>query len=88
MRARSAGEPAAWVACDPEGAPLSGEWSRLTGLQKAAVSELAEIAAALRRWAAGTYGVCERCGRPIPAGRLEARPTASRCVECAASAGR
>lgn len=50
------------------------------------VEELAlarrEVAAALGRIEAGTYGHCERCGRPIPPERLEARPTARLCVEC------
>lgn len=69
---------------DPEGATLSGQWSRLAGLSEAARRELAEIDAALERIAAGSYGVCERCGVPIPAGRLMARPTATRCVSCAA----
>ncbi|WP_433030613.1 TraR/DksA C4-type zinc finger protein [Actinomycetospora sp. CA-053990] len=32
--------------------------------------------------AAGTYGVCERCGRPIAPERLEARPAARTCVTC------
>lgn len=31
---------------------------------------------------AGTYGVCEACGEPIPTGRLEIVPYATRCVEC------
>ena len=73
---------------DPEGSPLSGEWSRLAGLLDAAGRELAEIDDALRRSSDGTYGVCEDCGRQIPAARLEARPTATRCVECAAKASR
>ncbi|MPZ88280.1 MAG: hypothetical protein GEU81_09435 [Nitriliruptorales bacterium] len=30
---------------------------------------------------AGTYGVCEVCGRPIPEARMEARPMSTRCVE-------
>jgi len=68
---------------DPEGAPLSGEWSRLVGLREAAGKELSDVDDALHRWGAGTYGVCEHCGRPIPEARLEARPTAVRCVECA-----
>ena len=33
--------------------------------------------------AAGTYGRCESCGRPIGAERLAARPTATTCVDCA-----
>lgn len=68
---------------DPEGATLSGEWSRLSGLGGAAREELREIDAALARIDAGTYGVCEVCGNAIPAARLRARPTASRCVRCA-----
>ena len=43
---------------------------------------LAELDSALRRLDAGTYGVCERCGGPIPEARLEARPTARTCVTC------
>ncbi len=40
------------------------------------------IRKALERIDAGTYGVCEMCGKPIPAGRLEALPYATRCVAC------
>jgi len=69
---------------DPEGATLSGEWSRLAGLNAAAARELREIDAALARMDAGGYGVCEACGAPIPEGRLRARPAAARCVACAA----
>jgi RNA polymerase-binding transcription factor DksA len=31
----------------------------------------------------GRYGVCVACGRPIAAERLEARPSADRCLRCA-----
>ncbi|WP_449063518.1 TraR/DksA family transcriptional regulator [Planomonospora algeriensis] len=37
---------------------------------------------ALSRIDDGCYGVCVDCGRPVPEGRLEARPEASRCVQC------
>ncbi|WP_345802369.1 TraR/DksA C4-type zinc finger protein [Microbacterium sp. AZCO] len=72
---------------DPEGATLSGEWSKLAGIRDATAAELTDIDAALTRIAEGTYGVCADCGRAIPAARLEARPTATRCVDCAAKAG-
>jgi DnaK suppressor protein len=36
---------------------------------------------ALRRFQAGTYGRCIRCGRPIEAARLEAIPWAQYCLE-------
>ena len=41
---------------------------------------LAAVEAALARLDAGTYGVCERCGEPIAAERLEAMPMASTCI--------
>lgn len=73
---------------DPEGVTLSAEWSRIAGIRADALRERADAEAALARVAAGTYGVCIDCGRGIPKPRLDARPTASRCVECAERAGR
>ena len=37
---------------------------------------------ALHRIDAGTYGVCESCGKPIGKARLLAFPRATLCVEC------
>ncbi|WP_125132280.1 TraR/DksA C4-type zinc finger protein [Microbacterium sp. 10M-3C3] len=68
---------------DPEGSTLSGEWSRVDALRRSTLAEIADIDAALARVDDGTYGVCAGCGRPIPAGRLEVRPTAQYCVACA-----
>ena len=42
---------------------------------------LALIDAALARIENGTFGVCERCGQPIGAERLEALPWATLCIE-------
>jgi len=36
---------------------------------------------ALQKLDEGSYGICDVCGEPIPAGRLEARPWAVRCVK-------
>jgi len=72
---------------DPEGVTLSAEWQRIDALRRSAEAERAEVAAALVRVGEGTYGVCVRCGRTIPAGRLEARPMATMCVDCAAATG-
>jgi RNA polymerase-binding protein DksA len=41
-----------------------------------------EIDLALARMEAGTFGICESCGKPIPSKRLERVPDASLCVEC------
>jgi RNA polymerase-binding transcription factor DksA len=46
--------------------------------------ELAQIEAARRRAAEGTYGLCADCGEPILLGRLEVYPTARRCAACQA----
>jgi RNA polymerase-binding transcription factor DksA len=69
---------------DPEGSTIAYERSQLAALVEQAEQHLTEIAAAEERLADGTYGRCSRCGRDIPAGRLEARPVARTCVECAA----
>ena len=37
---------------------------------------------ALRRIEDGTYGLCERCNKPISAARLQAVPYARMCIEC------
>lgn len=68
---------------DPEGATIAFERSQIGALVRQAEQHLTEIDAAVRRLDAGTYGVCERCGEPIGEGRIEARPTARRCIACA-----
>ncbi len=35
--------------------------------------------------AKGTYGLCEDCGKGIGAERLEALPSATRCIRCQGS---
>ena len=45
---------------------------------------VAEIDEALRRIDEGTYGQCERCGKPIDERRLEAMPTARFDAQCQA----
>ncbi|WP_454720802.1 MULTISPECIES: TraR/DksA family transcriptional regulator [Cupriavidus] len=44
--------------------------------------ELADIAAARARLAGQTYGLCTDCGADIPYARLQAYPTAKRCLPC------
>ena len=67
---------------DPEGTTIAFERSQVGALVRQAEDHLAEVESAHDRLALGTYGVCERCGAPIPDGRLEARPTARLCVQC------
>ena len=41
-----------------------------------------QITRAVQRIDDGSYGTCERCGRPIDAARLRALPHASLCMDC------
>lgn len=68
---------------DPEGPTLSMEWSRITGIQDELARKSSAIDAALARIADGTYGICTRRGEVIGRDRLEARPAAELCIECA-----
>lgn len=45
-------------------------------------AELSDIDAALERIETGTYGICTDCGVSIPDARLNAYPTAKRCIDC------
>jgi len=46
------------------------------------VAELSEVEAALARIEDGSYGTCSDCGEPIGWPRLNAQPTAERCIAC------
>ena len=68
---------------DPEGATLAFERQHAAALLESAREQVAALDDALRRLAEGRYGVCDRCGQPIGAERLAARPAAVTCVRCA-----
>jgi RNA polymerase-binding transcription factor DksA len=70
---------------DPEGSTVGFERARTGGLLDKTRRSLAEIDEALARSRRGTYGVCERCSVVIPPERLQALPTTSVCVVCAAA---
>jgi RNA polymerase-binding transcription factor len=70
---------------DPEGATIGFERAQAQALLDAAVRRLAELDAARAREAAGSYGACAVCGKPIGAERLAARPGTDRCIDCARS---
>ncbi|WP_456786680.1 TraR/DksA family transcriptional regulator [Cellulomonas sp. P5_C5] len=67
---------------DPEGATIAFERAQVDALARDAEARLQSVDDALARIDDGTYGTCTRCGHPIAAGRLEARPTATTCVPC------
>lgn len=70
---------------DPEGSTIAFERSQVSALVDLAKRHLAEMDAAEARLTDGTYGLCEPCGQPISAGRLEARPIARTCITCAST---
>ena len=58
------------------------ERSRLISVSRALRSNLRLVDRALAKMDAGTYGSCERCGRPIAPERLDALPWAILCIDC------
>ena len=60
----------------------------LEALDAEVADELRQIERALDRLEAGEYNQCKACGEDIPEARLEALPTTSLCVDCAAEAER
>lgn len=49
-------------------------------------AQLRQVEEALERLAAGTYGTCRSCGRPIDPERLAAIPWVATCIDCARAA--
>lgn len=55
----------------------------LEGQAALIMREIASVKRALTRIDNGTYGECVRCGAEIASKRLDARPEAALCFECA-----
>ena len=56
----------------------------LEAIENSKINEIRKIQEALKRIAAGTYGICAQCGEDIDPKRLKVLPTATRCILCAA----
>jgi len=56
----------------------------LEAIENSEIQEIHQIREALKRISEGTYGICAQCGEEIDPKRLEALPTATRCISCAA----
>ncbi len=65
-----------------EGDPDLIEREKSAALLATLERKLDSIEAALRALDKGLYGICERCGQPIPPERLEVKPDATLCVQC------
>lgn len=70
----------------PDAAVIVENDQILEAVDESARSELRQIERALERLEAGTYGLCEQCGKRIGAERLRVVPYATRCRDCAAEA--
>ena len=64
---------------------VTAERGEVEALANTLVETLTEIDHALEKFDAGTYGVCEVCGAEIPEARLEAKPAARHCINCASA---
>jgi RNA polymerase-binding transcription factor len=62
---------------------VTAERAEVEALVTSLQDSLDAVEDALRKMDAGTYGTCEGCGQPIAPARLEAKPTARLCIECA-----
>jgi RNA polymerase-binding transcription factor DksA len=65
-----------------QGDTMNVERERDLALSAQAMASVEDIDRALLKIDAGTYGICERCGKPIPKERLKALPYAALCVAC------
>ena len=55
----------------------------LSAVSSFSVDEIEQIKAAIHQIDAGHYGTCVSCGKKIAAGRLEALPFVTTCIQCA-----
>jgi len=60
------------------------ESDRAEAILAAAKARRRLVLDALARLDNGSYGMCTDCGKPVPEGRLEAKPEAARCLACQA----
>ena len=68
-------------AVDDAGAEIF-EHERTLAVEGAFEHMLAEVRHALHKMDAGNYGMCDDCGHPIDAERLNVRPQAALCFAC------
>ncbi len=60
---------------------VTAERAEVEALVGSLRESLDDVEHALAKFEAGTYGLCETCGQPIPPARLEAKPAARYCIE-------
>ncbi len=70
-----------------EAAAETANLENLLAQEAQLMDELSEIETAVAKFAIGTFGLCEKCGREISQARLEAVPTARFCIKDARKYG-
>lgn len=58
------------------------EYTTRLPLERNLEVKLAAVTKALEKIKKGTYGICDQCGKEIPAERMEIFPQANLCVDC------
>ena len=76
-----AGDALTYDANFADSSQVTAEKGETEALAATLMETLQGVDAALARMDQGTYGLCERCQAPIAPARLEAMPSATRCIE-------
>lgn len=63
---------------------VTAERGETEALVQKLVAGLHDVEHALEKFGTDRFGLCESCGSPIAEARLEARPEARLCIDCAA----
>lgn len=69
-----------------DSAQSTAERNRVLAMIEGLRERLGDIEIAIGKLDKGTFGVCERCGKPIAPERLEALPFARLCATCKSQA--
>ena len=64
---------------------VTAERGETEALVQKLVASLRDVEHALEKFGTDRYGICEACAKPIAEARLEARPEARQCIDCAAA---
>ncbi|MBI5033855.1 MAG: TraR/DksA C4-type zinc finger protein [Chloroflexi bacterium] len=65
-----------------EGDPAVAERAQTLGMIEQIENQITEVERTLATLRRGGYGICEQCGKPIDAERLQILPETRLCVKC------
>lgn len=64
---------------------VTAERGEVEALAGTLLETLEDVEHALAKFETGGFGTCETCGKEIPEARLEAKPAARQCIDCASA---